>query len=122
MTHTIYFNPEVDTVHVIDDSGRKFRDLLLADTETIRSIKTLAVGSHLSHDNSRQHTTTYLRPFKSLQTLILVVEGEADMNEQELIRKHMEDELAKLRNRLIRQKLPLVKVMDAQTLESLLCL
>jgi hypothetical protein len=61
--------------------------------------------------------------FKNLETLILGVDGEVGSDE-ESIRKDMEDQLLEVKDRLALQepcqewKLPAVKVMDAETLES----
>jgi hypothetical protein len=119
----VYFNPELDAVHVVDEFGSKFQDLCqYTNKETIQSIKMLVVGSRLYQDDLKQQTVMSLLPFKRLETLIFL-QGEAGRDEDELIREDMEDKLAKVMNRLVLPKvrqasqLPAVKVrmMDAHT-------
>jgi hypothetical protein len=117
----IYFNPERDTVHVVDYDRELHQLLQHSNAETIRSIKVLAMGGSLPNGE-----IIVMRRFESLETLIMVVEGEARRNEAESIRENMEGRLVKTRDRLVLRgkfkewKLPTVKVMDAVALESLL--
>jgi hypothetical protein len=113
-------------VHIVDEFGCEF-DMLTqrTDQETIRSIRALAIGSLLLQADLRQYTATNLLAFESLEMLILVVKGEVGENEEELIREHAEDHLVKVqKDRSALQenskawKLPAVKVMNPQTLES----
>jgi hypothetical protein len=123
MMHTaVYFSPELDTVHVVDGFGSEFVFLAQrTNKETIRSIRALAFGSPLLQDVLKCHTATSLLAFESLETLILVVEGE----EEELIREQAEDYLVKVqKDRLVLQekckvwKLPAVRVMSVQAIEN----
>jgi hypothetical protein len=134
--NAFYFNPELDTVHIVNNKfcselwtlSRKIR------RETIQSIKTLVIGSQRIQQNL--WTTKWiifvagkLPTFESLETLILAVEG-LPRDEEEWIRENMEDHLIKVKNSPalymwgVRQKwkLPVVKVMNPQTLDSQLWL
>jgi hypothetical protein len=118
----IYFNPQLDIVHVADEFGSKLQDLFLVDEETIRSIKTLAIGI----PSLRAYLAAHLLRFASLETLILAAEGEVGKDEETLIRENMEDNLVMFKNFLLSKEnrihrewnLPAVKVMSPQTLES----
>jgi hypothetical protein len=109
----VYFDPERDTVHLID-LGREVHHLLQDNNEeTMRSIKALAMGGRLLGE------VYIMKRFESLETLIIVVEGETGRNEAESIRENMEGLLIKTRDRLTLRghckewKLPMVEVMDA---------
>jgi hypothetical protein len=91
--------------------------------ETARHIRMLAIGGYLFDDQLRQYIASSSLDFGGLETLVLVVDGDARRKEKELIRENMEDHLVNARDylRSLRDgewKLPAVKVMDAQTLES----
>jgi hypothetical protein len=127
----IYFNPKLDAVHIADVLGREF-NMLTQCKATVRSIRMLVIGGRLFPEDLRRYVALSLFTFESLETLILVVEGETARNEEEWIRENMADHLVKARDRLrpdldgkgrrVEWELPAVKVMDAQALESQLWL
>jgi hypothetical protein len=105
MMHTaVYFSPELDTVHIVDEVGGEFFRLAQrTNKETVRSIRALAFGSSLLQDVSRYHIATSLLAFESLEMLVLVVEGEVGEEQAESIREQAEDHLVKVqKDRLVR--------------------
>jgi hypothetical protein len=90
----------------------------------------LVIENHLYRNDLRQYVASSVLEFEGLETLILVEEEELPRRNKELIRENMEDHLVKARDRLrslrngepLEWKLPAVKVMDGQALESQLWL
>jgi hypothetical protein len=67
----LYFNPELDTVHIAERLDKEFHDpFRCTDSETTRSIRTFF------DDHRRQDIAGGLCAFQSLETLILVVGDE----------------------------------------------
>jgi hypothetical protein len=125
----LYFSPEFDTVHIVNGPrGTEFFKLSCrTDKETIRSIKALAIRHQLSQDRWAPYIAGGLRALESLETLILVVDGETGSDgEGSSMRLNMEDHLVKTRDQLVLQgickewKLPAVKVMTPRAFESYL--
>jgi hypothetical protein len=122
----IYFNPELDTVRIVDEDGSEFRTFFLCtDKERIRSIKALAVGGCLLRERLWEYIAEKLPAFESLETLILVVDGKTGRAEKgSSIRVKMEDHLVKAKGRLVLQgkskewKLPAIKVMDTRAFKN----
>jgi len=122
----LYFNPELDTVHILNARGTGIWTLSCrTQRETIQSIKVLAIGSYLFQELWIQHIAGRLPVFESLEMLILVIEREVGRNGKELIRVNMEDELVNVQDRLaLREnskkewKLPVVKVMTRRVFEN----
>jgi hypothetical protein len=128
----LYFNPDLDTVRLVNDDRSGFYNLIRRRTneKTVQSIKTLAIGAQLP----LAETTTYLPTgnlslFEGLETLILVVERldtEVEGNEEEAIREYVKDRAIKAgdhprthRNgQELEWKLPAVKVMNSHTFEN----
>jgi hypothetical protein len=71
----LYFNPELDTVHIVDDQpSTDLRNLSdRTDEETIQSIKALAIV--LQDKFVHYIIAQRLLEFERLETLILVVDG-----------------------------------------------
>jgi hypothetical protein len=99
----LYFNPELETVHVPNDTGTGILTLCQTHGETIQSIKVLAIESYIFQDVWTQYVAARLPSFESLETLILVSEREVARNGKDLIRVNMENELVKLHDRLVLQ-------------------
>ena len=117
----IYFNPHLDTVRVPEESSRNLEIFLrFTDKETIRIIKTLAIGGQLFHTRKawRDYIAGRLPAYGGLETLIFVAEDETAGDERKSsIRADMEDHLVKAKDKLVLQggwrewKLPVVKVV-----------
>jgi hypothetical protein len=122
----IYFNPELDTVHILEDFGGAIYDLSKRTNQaTTLSIKALAVqflgDSSFSPAEAARYLSRHLvRVFWRLETIVLVVFGW----DEEATRKDMEDVLVKTHDslRLVGEcaewKVPAVKVMDSIAFES----
>jgi hypothetical protein len=119
----IYYNPERDTVYIVDYVREMDHLLHRHNEETIRSIKVLAMGGRPVGDLLRV-TQNAIGRFEGLERLIFVVEGESARDEDESIRENVEGILIKTGGRLIlegnrkERKLPMVKVMGALAFES----
>jgi hypothetical protein len=122
-----YFSPELDTVHIADDQhgSELYKISCRTDKETILSIKTLAIGSQLFPDMWTLSIAARLPPFRSLETLILVVGDETGWDgEGSSIRVNMETYLATVKDRLVLKgncvewKLPAVKVTTLRAFEN----
>jgi hypothetical protein len=115
----IYFNPELDTVHVAEHFGDKFRILSnRTNKETVQSIKVLAIGFPYGDLPSRftQYLWECIPANGRLETIVLVF--------AESTRKHiMEEALIEVNDCLQsegrgeEQKMPVVKVMTRQAFE-----
>jgi hypothetical protein len=119
----LYFSPELDIVHIADD--KQFWNLSYrAQTETIQSIKALAIGNEIFQNQWTNYSAERLFAFESLVTLVLVIEREVGGDEQELIRANMEGHLIKAQDRLVLQgnckewHPPTVKVMTRRAFEN----
>jgi len=124
----VYFNPELDTVHVVADNCRTGLSDLFYRTheETAKSIRTLAIESQeFSRDLTRNIAWRLQLGFLRLETLILVVDRKTVTGEegQELVQLGMETSLVETQDRLILQgeskewKLPVVKVTTREDFE-----
>jgi hypothetical protein len=117
----IYFNPELDTVHIFENVGDKIHNLTQrTNRETIQSIKVLALefsGRFLQAE--ARYLSRCLLVFKGLETVVLVFGWDA-----EFTRKIMEDALIEVHNRLrvegacAEWKVPAVKVMNSRAFET----
>jgi len=96
----LYFNPELDTIHVVDDVIATMLSHPIY-TETTKRIKTLAIAAPCSTIFA-QYTCVYtlsrvLPALERLETYILVIEGgEAESS----TRKNMEDMMIQAQDRL----------------------
>ena len=71
----LYFNPELDTVHIAGMT--EFCNLSSrTDKETIQSIKWLSMGEQLLQDMKTGYIARKLPAYESLEVLIVVVDGE----------------------------------------------
>jgi hypothetical protein len=118
----IYFNPELDTVYIVDELGNEFSIFLMCtDKERIRRIKTLAVGGHHLQERLREYIAEKLPAFEGLETLILVIDGKKNGSS---IRVKMEDQLAKVNDQLVLHgkskewKVPAVQAMNPRDFKS----
>jgi len=123
----LYFNRELDTVHVAcrqytyEFNNLSYRTL----KETIQSIKVLAIGSQLFEGSWMGQVARCLPEYESLETLILVASGEmGGEGDGSSVRVNMENALVEAQNQLVsqgnckEQKLPVVKVMALQAFEN----
>jgi hypothetical protein len=119
---TIYFNPELDTVHIMNHVGDGIRILSKrTNPETVQSIKVLAIAvpGSIGQAGFIHNLSRHLPALERLETFILVIEGET-----ESARKNMEDALIKANERLRLEgkcgewKVPVVKVMNSEAFES----
>jgi hypothetical protein len=69
----IYFNPKLDTVHIADECGSNYLNLIgstqRVNEETVRSIRMLVLGSRRSQHGLMQCFADTLPAFESLETL-----------------------------------------------------
>jgi hypothetical protein len=121
----LYFNPELDTVHIVDDQpSTDLRNLSdRTDEETIQSIKALAIV--LQDKFVHYIIAQRLLEFERLETLILVVDGGTEGDgEESSFRERTENKLVKVRDYLVlhgnckERKLPAVKVMTPEAFEN----
>jgi hypothetical protein len=118
----IYFNPELDIVHIVDALGSGIHTLFQrTDQETVQSIRALAValpGSTV-HPEFTRYVSKHLLALEGLETFILVIAGDAEST-----RSNMEDALFKTKDLLRSErkweewKVPVVKVMNSEAFES----
>jgi hypothetical protein len=120
----LYFNPELDTIHIVDDERGSELWTLYSRTqkETIQSIKTLAIESHVDQQRLVKNIAALLPAFEVLETLILVIDGEAGKDEEGFsVRERAENILIQVAAQLkiCREwKLPMVKVMNPRAFKN----
>jgi hypothetical protein len=124
----LYFNPELDTVHIIVGSKHTTQFWALSnivDKETIQSIKMLAIEIQGFDDEWARYFAGKLVLFARLETLISVVGDETRRDEEGSSNQvNMEDHLVKVKDQLVLRgdctgwNLPVVKVMTRQAFET----
>ena len=122
----IYFNPELDVVHLPDDRVR-FTFHLRGDDETRRRIKVLAVKGSATVQPEAEYTHpnnpliwAYGRRFKELEEIIWLSDEET-MEKAGVIRDSIERHMKVFRDSLLAKgeawRVPAVKVTDLRTFE-----
>jgi hypothetical protein len=119
----IYFNPELDTVHIREDFGNGIYYLSKrTNQETTQSVKVLAVqflGNFLPPDLTR-YLSRHLRAFERLETIVLLAfewDAESTRKDMEGILNKTHDSL-RLMGECAEWKVPAVKVMNLRAFES----
>jgi hypothetical protein len=115
----VYFNPERDTVHILSDFSHGIHSLSQRTTqETIESIKVLAV--EFSHSFLLAQSTHYLAnrlpAFKRLETLVLVIGGDAEAHRKYMVEANDRIRLGK-DAKWKEWKVPAVKAMNSEAFE-----
>jgi hypothetical protein len=121
--HTaIYFNPDLDTVHILDNFGHGIITLSQCiNQETLQRIKVLAVEfpRHVPPSQFTRYLSMRLPMFERLEIIVLVFGWDAAFTQ-----KCMEDALIEVNDRLRLEgkngewKVPAVKVMNPEAFES----
>jgi hypothetical protein len=116
----IYFNPELDTVHILEDFGRAIYDLSKRTNQaTTLSIKVLAVQipGHFSRTEAIRYLSRHLPSFGRLETIVLVDFGwDAESTLEDILIKTRDS--LRLARKCAEWKVPVVKAMNSRAFES----
>jgi hypothetical protein len=116
----IYFNPELDTVHILEDFGGAIYDLSKRTNQaTTLSIKVLAVQipGHFSRTEAIRYLSRHLPSFGRLETIVLVDFGwDAESTLEDILIKTRDS--LRLARKCAEWKVPVVKAMNSRAFES----